>query len=51
MYQVTQHNADTGETFTGTGETVLEALGQVVSNRAGHSRRRGGAGRPHHLGP
>lgn len=32
MYQVTQHNADTGETFTGTGRTVSEALVQVVSN-------------------
>lgn len=31
MYQVTQHNGDTGETFTATGSTVAEALAEVVS--------------------
>jgi hypothetical protein len=31
-YQITQANADTGETFTAEAETVAEALAQVVAS-------------------
>lgn len=32
VHTVTQHNADTGETFTGTGDTVEAAVRAVVAN-------------------
>lgn len=39
-YEVTQTNADTGETYTGTGHTAFEALAQVVSNGQAATRYR-----------